>query len=112
MDRVVSCLALLFLVVAAATGILIFGYQLVEWLRTDIWHPLPLEAAIGGIRKFGSGWLGLQRVYDWILALPVSILFIVIGFLMFWAGGLLSAYLYKRAARVKAKPITPAQSHA
>jgi uncharacterized protein (DUF2235 family) len=112
MDRVVSCLALLFLVVAAATGILIFGYQLVEWLRTDIWHPLPLEVAIGGIRKFGSGWLGLQRVYDWILALPLSILFIVIGFLMFWAGGLLSAYLYKRAARVEAKPITPAQSHA
>jgi hypothetical protein len=112
MDRVVSCLALLFLVVAAATGILIFGYQLVEWLRTDIWHPLPLEVAIGGIRKFGSGWLGLQRVYDWVLALPLSILFIVIGFLMFWAGGLLSAYLYKRAARAEAKPITPAQSHA
>ncbi|WP_426533806.1 T6SS phospholipase effector Tle1-like catalytic domain-containing protein [Bradyrhizobium sp. McL0615] len=112
MDRVVSCLALLFLVVAAATGILIFGYQLVEWLRTDIWHPLPLEVAIGGIRNFGSGWLGLQRVYDWILALPLSILFIVIGFLTFWAGGLLSAYLYKRAARVEAKPITPSQSHA
>jgi hypothetical protein len=112
MDRVVSCLALLFLIVAAGAGTVVFGYQLVEWLRTDIWHPMPLDAAIGGIRKFGSDWLGLQRVYDWVLALPLSILCVVIGFLVFWAGGLLSAYLYKRAAHADAKPITPAQSHA
>jgi uncharacterized protein (DUF2235 family) len=112
MDRIVSCLALLFLIVAAGAGIAVFGYQLVEWLRTDIWHPMPLDAAIGGIRKFGSGWLGLQRIYDWVLALPLSILCIVIGFLVFWAGGVLSAFLYKRAAHVNAQPITPAQSHA
>jgi uncharacterized protein (DUF2235 family) len=111
MDRVVSCLALLFLVVAAGTGIVIFGYQLLEWLRTDIWRPMPLDAAIGGIRQYGSNWLGLQHVYDWVLALPLSILFIVIGFLVFWAGGMLSAYLYKRAAYAAAKPITPAQIH-
>jgi hypothetical protein len=112
MDRVVSCLALLFLVVAAGAGVAIFGYQLVEWLRTDIWHPMPLDAAIGGIRRYGSDWLGLQRVYDWVLALPLSILSIVVGFLVFWGGGLLSAYLYKRAAHAAAKPITPAQIHA
>jgi uncharacterized protein (DUF2235 family) len=112
MDRVVSCLALLFLVLAAGAGIAIFSYQLVEWLRTDIWYPMPLGQAIGGIRAIGSEWLGLQRVYDWVLALPLSILCIVIGFLVFWAGGLLSAYLYKRAAHAEAKPITPAQTHA
>ena len=72
MDRVVSCLALLFLVVATGTGFLIFGYQLVEWLLTDIWRPLPVGVVIGGIRQFGSSWLGLQRVYDWILALPLT----------------------------------------
>jgi hypothetical protein len=112
MDRVVSCLALLFLVLAVGIGVAIFGYQLVEWLRTDVWYPMPLGQAIGGIRKIGSDWLGLQRVYDWVLALPLSILSIVIGFLVFWTAGLLSAYLYKRAAHADAKPITPAQSHA
>jgi hypothetical protein len=111
MDRVVSCLALLFLIMAASTGIVIFSYQLVEWLRTDIWLPMPIDEAIGGVRKFGSDWLGLQRVYDWALALPLSILCVVIGFLVFWAGGMLSAYLYKRAAHAEAKPITPAQIH-
>jgi hypothetical protein len=111
MDRIVSCLALLFLIVAACTGIVIFGYQLVEWLRTDIWHPMPLDAAIGGIRQYGSDWLGLQRVYDWVLALPLSILCIVVGFVAFWAGGILSAHLYMRAAHAAAKPITPAQIH-
>jgi uncharacterized protein (DUF2235 family) len=111
MDRVVSCLALLFLILAAGTGIIIFGFQLIEWLWTDIWHPMPLDVAIGGIRQLGSDWLGLQRVYDWVLTLPLSILCVVIGFLMFWAGGMLSAYLYKRAAHAAAKPITPAQIH-
>jgi uncharacterized protein (DUF2235 family) len=112
MDRIVSCLALLFLIVATCAGIAIFGYQLVEWLRTDIWHPMPLEVLIGGVRRLGADWLGLQRVYDWVLALPLSVLCVAIGFLVFWGGGVLSAYLYKREARAEAKPITPAQSHA
>jgi hypothetical protein len=112
MDRIVSCLALLFLIVAVSTGIFIFGYQLVEWLRTDTWHPMPLDLAIGPIRKFGSTWLGLQLVYDWVLALPLSIVCTVIGFLAFWAGGLISAYLYRGAAHAAAQQITPAQTHA
>ena len=109
MDRVVSCLALLFMIVAVGAGITILSYQIVEWLRTDIWHPMPLDQVLGGIRGYGSDWLGLQRVYDWVLALPLSIMCVVIGFLVFWAGGVLSAYLYKRAAHADAKPITPAQ---
>ena len=57
------------------TGIFIFGHQLAEWLRTDIWHPMPPDAAIGGIPNLArTDWLGLQRVYDWVLALPLSIL--------------------------------------
>jgi hypothetical protein len=112
MDRIVSCLALLFQVLAVGAGVLIFGWQLLEWLRTDIWHPMPLDLAVRGIRRLGADWLGLQRVYDWVLALPLSILCFVIGFLVFWAGGMLSAYLYKRAAQAAAEPITPAQSHA
>jgi uncharacterized protein (DUF2235 family) len=111
MDRVVSCLALLFMIVAVGAGITILSYQIVEWLRTDIWHPMPLDQVLGGIRGYGSDWLGLQRVYDWVLALPLSIMCVVIGFLVFWAGGVLSAYLYKRAAHADAKPITPAQIH-
>jgi len=112
MDRIVSCFALLFLVLATGTGIVIFGYQLVEWLRSDIWHPMPLDVVIGSVRRLGADWLGLQRVYDWVLALPLSILCVAIGVLVFWAGGVLSAYLYKRAAHAEAKPITPAQTHA
>jgi hypothetical protein len=111
MDRIVSCFAFLFLVLATGTGIVIFGYQLVEWLRSDIWHPMPLDVVLGSVRRLGADWLGLQRVYDWVLALPLSMLCVAIGFLVFWAGGALSAYLYKRAAQAEAKPITPAQTH-
>ncbi len=84
MDRMISCLALLFLIVAVGAGIAIFGYQIIQWLQTDAWHAVPLETVASGIRRFGADWLGLQRVYDWILALPLSILCIVAGFFVFW----------------------------
>ncbi len=112
MDRIVSCLALLFPVVAVAAGALIFGWQLLNWLQTEVWQPMPLDVVLGGLHNWASGWLGLQKVFSWILALPLSIVCGVIGFLVFWAGGVLSTYLYKRAAHAEAKPITPAQSHA
>jgi hypothetical protein len=86
-------------------------YQLIEWLQTDIWHPFPLEVAIGVFAILALAGLAFSACMTG-YALPLSILFIVIGFLMFWAGGLLSAYLYKRAARVEAKPVTPPQGHA
>jgi hypothetical protein len=112
MDRIVSCLAVLFLVVAVAAGALIFGWQLLNWLQTEVWQPMPLDVVLGALHNWARDWLGLQKVLSWILALPLSIVCGVIGFLVFWAGGVLSAYLYKRAAHAEAKPITPAQSHA
>jgi len=112
MDRFVSCLALLFLIAAVALGFLIFGWQILTWLRTEVWQPMPLDVVLGGIHNFAKDWVGLQRVLSWILALPLSIACVVIGFVVFWAGGNLSAHLYKRAARSQAKSVTPAQTHA
>jgi uncharacterized protein (DUF2235 family) len=112
MDRIVSCLALLFLIIAVAFGALIFGWQILTWLLTDVWQPMPLDAVLGGMHNFAKDWLGLQRVFSWVLALPLSIVCIVVGFAGFWSGGNLSAYLYKRAARSQDKSVTPAQTHA
>jgi hypothetical protein len=34
---------------------------------------MPPDAAIGGIPNLArTDWLGLQRVYDWVLALPLD----------------------------------------
>jgi uncharacterized protein (DUF2235 family) len=110
MDRIVSCLALLLLAVACVAGAGILGYQLLSWLQTGVWPPMPLAVVLSGIRGFGASWLGLQLIYDWILALPLSICLLFAGFLVFWGGGVLSAYLYRKAARAAQRTVTPAQT--
>lgn len=112
MDRIVSCTALLLLIIAAAIGTVIFAYQCVTWLHSGLWHPMTLDLLLGWIRSIGADWIGLQRIYDWILALPVVIFFYAVGIFIFWLGGVWSAALYKKAAHAQAKTITPAQTHA
>src|SRR5689334_15685754 len=34
-----------------------------------------VDLLLGGIRSVGADWIGLHRIYDWILALPVVIFF-------------------------------------
>lgn len=112
MDRLVSCTALLLLILAFAVGTGIFGYQCISWLQVGLWHPMPLDLLLGWLRSIGSNWIGLQKIYDWVLALPLVIFFYAIGILVFWVGGVWSTALYTKAARAQAKTITPAQTHA
>jgi uncharacterized protein (DUF2235 family) len=112
MDRIVSCFALALLIILVAAGVGVFGYQVFEWLQTGVWPPMPLAKVLGFVRAWGQSWVGLQQVYDWILALPLSLMLVFAGFLLFGLGGSLSTYLYRRAAVAERKPVTPAQTHA
>jgi uncharacterized protein (DUF2235 family) len=112
MDRFVSCLSLIIMLALVAAGVGLLGYQVLEWLRADAWHSMPLDILLSCIRNWGADWLGLQRVYDWILALPLSLMLILFGLFLFGAGGWLSSYLYRHAALAQQKPVTPAQTRA
>jgi hypothetical protein len=112
MDRFVSCSALLLLIIAFGVGTAIFGYQCLAWLHSGVWTPMRLDLLLGSVRSLGSEWIGLQRIYDWLLALPLVIVFYAIGIFIFWLGGAMSAALYKKAAHAQAKTVTPAQTHA
>jgi uncharacterized protein (DUF2235 family) len=112
MDRLVSCTALGLLVLCLLTGTGIFAFQCVAWLESGAWHPMPLELLLGCVRSVGLGWVGLQNVYDWALALPLVVFFYAVGIFIFWIGGVWSAALYKSAALAQSKTITPAQTHA
>jgi hypothetical protein len=101
------------LVLASAIGTVILGYQCLTWLHSGLWHPMSLDdLLLGRLRSIGSNWIGLQRIYDWILALPLVIFFYAVGIFVFWFGGVWSAALYKKAAHAQAKTVTPAQTHA
>jgi hypothetical protein len=60
MDRIVSCTALLLLIIAAAIGTVIFAYQCVTWLHSGLWHPMPLDLAVwvgsGPLVRTGSAY--------------------------------------------------------
>jgi hypothetical protein len=112
MDRIVSCTALLLLVVTWAIGTAILIYQCVAWLHSGLWLPMPLDLLLGCLRSIGSTWIGLRKIYDWVLALPLVVFLYAIGIFLFWVGGLWSAALYKKAAHAQAKTVTPAQTHA
>jgi len=112
MDRFVSCVALLLLVLAAATGTAILGYQAISWLRDGMWHPVPLDFLFDGLRVIGPNWAGLQLIYDGILRLPLSVACYACGIFAFWIGGVWSAALYRKAANAQGKAVTPAQTHA
>jgi Uncharacterized alpha/beta hydrolase domain (DUF2235) len=111
MERFVSCAALLLLVLAWALGTAILGYQCVTWLRNDEWQPMPVGLLFNWIRSIGSAWIGLQQIYNWILALPLPVFLYVAGILVFWLGGVWSAALYRKTAQSQAKTVTPAQVH-
>jgi hypothetical protein len=108
-DSIVSFLGLAFLVVflGAAAWLLLF-WQIVPWLREGVWHSYP----ISDFFVIRTDWIGLQLILDWLLALPASLVFALIGLLLFRIFGLFSARLYQWASRTAGQTITPAQSRA
>lgn len=112
MDRVASCIGLLFGLLGAlgCTGIL--AVQSFYWLSTGLWWPLPLKIAANCLKSIGSDWVGLQTIFDWILRLPLSLAILVVGYSLFWAFGVISAKLYKQQVDARDLVATPSQTHA
>jgi hypothetical protein len=112
MDRVASCIGLLFGLLGAlgCTGIL--AVQSFYWLSTGLWWPLPLKIAANCLKSIGSDWVGLQTIFDWILRLPLSLAILVVGYSLFWVFGVISAKLYKQQVDARDLVATPSQTHA
>jgi hypothetical protein len=98
-------------IAALLAGTAILGYQLGSWLATAQWPTVGLDVILGCLRDIGPGWIGLQKIWDWLLAFPLFVAFYLAGFIVFWLLGLLSAALYRNAAYAAALTVTPSQSH-
>jgi hypothetical protein len=108
-DSVVSCigLALLILFVGWAGGIFLFR-QAIPWLQQGVWHSYPIAAYV----TLQTGWVGLRLIIDWVLALPMTLLLVVVGVVIFRIFGLFSAKLYEWASRAPGVTLTPSQTQA
>jgi uncharacterized protein (DUF2235 family) len=111
MDRFISCIALLILTAALLAGSGTLIYQIGNWLASGSWPTVELSAVLSCIRQIGPHWVGLQKIWNWILALPLFLVFYLVGFVIFWLLGILSAKLYRKAAAAGTKTVTPAQAH-
>jgi hypothetical protein len=74
---------------AAAFGIAVLGYQLILWLRDGAWTSFDLRLAWEGINGHPPAfkWLGVQRIVDGFLELPLSLGFFVFGIIVAVSGG-------------------------
>ena len=110
MDRFASCSGLMALIAGILGCAGIVSYQVFGWLSDGIWRPVPFSAVASGLKTLASDWIGLQILFDWILRLPLSLLLLIFGVLIFWRLGALSAKLYQK--KVHGKVATPSQMHA
>jgi uncharacterized protein (DUF2235 family) len=106
-DSLISCLGLAagIFFVGAANWIFLF-WQIVPWLREDIWHSYPLVTYFAP----STSWVGLALILNWILALPVTLILSLLGIILFWAFGQLSTKMYQWASKRAGKVVTPAQT--
>ena len=78
-DRSADALLLLAYVASSIFALSIVGWQVIHWLRFDVWQQVPLSAGtafIGiGLQWIyqPSSWLGLAKVARWVLDLPISL---------------------------------------
>ncbi|CAN5505391.1 hypothetical protein BH10PSE11_BH10PSE11_13430 [soil metagenome] len=111
-DQILSCSGLISFSAGTVFMIGTWIYQIVSWLKNGVWTPIPLDLMAHGIRSIGQDWTGLQVVYNWLLALPLSLAVFFVGFAIFWRFGILSAAAYKRRTEREGDIATPAQTQA
>jgi uncharacterized protein (DUF2235 family) len=106
-DSIASCMGLALLIFFVGwTGWILIFYQIIPWLREDVWHSYPISAYF----SLQTSWVGLQLIIDWIWRLPMSLLLAVIGVTLFRIFGIVSAKLYEWASRGDEKKLTPSQT--
>lgn len=111
-DHFLSCAGLAAFVLGTSFMLAVWVYQIAVWLRTGAWSSLPLATVGSRLRSLGQDWPGLQIVYDWFLAFPLSLSGFLVGVVLFWWLGVLSASAYRRQVEHERDLATPAQTQA
>jgi uncharacterized protein (DUF2235 family) len=109
-DKKISCLGLLLGAALAVAALSILAYQSGLWLLRGTWPTVALEDTPASlIRCLGRSWVGLQILYDWLFAIPVTVALALLAFVVFWSFGIWSAKLYQRQSIAKGQVTTASQ---
>ena len=76
-------------VVLAIAGIGLLLVQYLDWLKTDVWHPMHIRTV------FGAMSVSTPQGLDAVLELPLSVAMLTVGLVFIWV----AAEVYERDAR-------------
>ena len=68
-------------------GFISLAVQALQWLKSAVWQTVTMQDAVG--IYFETGWLGLDRILQWLFNLPFAVWLIVILPLIWLVLGLL-----------------------
>jgi hypothetical protein len=80
-------------IVLVLSGLAVVAYQVILWLQSGYWTPFAIREMVsifsGGlpIQSPAIPWQGIQKIFIWLLDLPLSAGAMVIGCATFFAGG-------------------------
>jgi hypothetical protein len=110
-DKKISCLGLFISIALAFCAFSTLAYQTGQWLLAGTWPVVALDdTPLSLIRNLGRSWVGLQFLYDWLLATPAWLGLALLAFVVFWGFGIWSAKLYERQSMTKGQIATPSQA--
>lgn len=75
-------------VIVFAAGPVIFSLQCLSWFKGGVWHAFSVQTAWDVMDAPGPqvSWIGLQRIIDWVLQLPLSLALMCVGGFIVWLG--------------------------
>jgi hypothetical protein len=64
----------------------ILGWQALYWLKTGLWHPVPVSLVLdwAHIEQPSVEWIGAQKLIDKALDLPLSLVLFALPMLLVW----------------------------
>jgi hypothetical protein len=77
------------------SSLVVLGWQTYDWLRRGMWTDLNLAWGLteADLPVPQSSWLGVQKILDWFLSLPLAVLLGAISFAWYASGMLLALAL-------------------
>lgn len=91
LDSVIAGVGLLGLLASWGTAVWVFLFwQIIPWLRDASWQSYPLSDFI----NLSPSWKGIQIILEWLLYLPATLVFVILGIGFFWLCGTVASILY------------------
>lgn len=92
-----------------ASGTLLSAYGVVIWLREGTWSFMRLSEGLHRAKLTYPhvDWIGIQKIIDFTLRLPLAIGLIFGGFLVVWCGDIYEQESRQKAVSQRSAPINP-----